>query len=229
MPLYEFMLEQSYAGQQIVNRWNYISDAVPAGQLGALLGLAGMGFTPLGATPAFGSETIAGILKAIQSSGATWVQAVAKNIYDPTDYYAYAFPAGTVSNLSSSDQMSPVVAIGMSTDRTRSDIRRGQKRFAGILEGFLEGQGYLSSATVTAWQGLADAMADINVVPSGESAMTFTPYVFGRKKTVDVDGKISYPYWPTAEEQTAHAMRINAWTVKNTMRTQGTRQFGRGA
>src|SRR3954469_19480152 len=103
MPQYEVTLEQQYFGQQIVSRWNYISDTIPAGQLGALLALVGMGFVPFDGTAAFGTETFAYGLRARQHNATSWVAAVGKNIHDPTDYYAYAFPAGTNSLNGGSD------------------------------------------------------------------------------------------------------------------------------
>lgn len=229
MPQYEVTLEQQFAGQQIVNRWNYISTEIPSGQLGALLALVGMGFMPLGAIEPFGPETLAGQLQARQAVAVHWVQAVGKNIHDPTDYYAYAFPANTTSSNGGSEATSPVIAVGYATNRSRADIRRGQKRFAGVTEGDTGDVGFLNSGALTAWQAIGDTMADVNLVPIGEGSVTFTPYVFGRKKTVDTEGKISYPYWPTDAEQLAHAMLITQWTLKPQIRTQGTRQYGRGA
>lgn len=229
MAQYEIMLEQKFAGQQIVNRWNYISGEIPAGQLGALLALVGMGFTPFTDVTPFDPDTVAGKLKALQAVAVNWVQAVAKNIFDPTDYYAYPFPAGTTSDNGGSEAESPVIAAGFATNRTRADVRRGQKRFAGLVEGQVGDVGVLTAGAVTAWQELGDTMADINLVPVDGSTVSFTPYVFGRKRTVDVDGKVSYPYWPTAAEQLAHSMLITQWTLKSQIRTQGTRQYGRGA
>jgi len=229
MPQYEITLEQKFAGQQIINRWNYISGEIPAGQLGALLALVGMGFTPFTDIEPFGPSTFAGIIQPIQAVAVNWVQAVAKNIFDPTDYYAYPFPAGTTSTNGGSEAESPVIAVGFATNRTRSDVRRGQKRFAGLVEGQVGDVGALTSGAVTAWQALGDSMADINLVPVAGSSVSFTPYVFGRKRTVALDGSVTYPYWPTEAEQLAHAMLITAWTVKPQVRTQGTRQYGSGA
>jgi len=229
MPQYEITLEQQFAGQQIINRWNYISDTIPAGQLGALLALVGMGFTPFTDIDPFGIETVAYGLQQLQAVAVNWVQAVGKNIHDPTDYYAYAFPAGTTSVNGGSEAESPVIAVGFATDRTRSDIRRGQKRFTGLTEGQVGDVGQLTAGAKTAWQAVGDTMADVNSITVAGSAVVFTPYVFGRKKTVDEDGNVTYPYWPTDAEQFAHAMRINQWTLKPQIRTQGTRQYGRGA
>jgi len=229
MPQYEITLEQSAYGNQVINRWNAIADAIPSGQLGAMLALGSMGFVDVGVIPAFDPASFAGLLQARQHAGVNWVQAVGKNIHDPTDYFAYAFPAGTHSSGLAGQGNSPVVAVGYATDRTRADVRRGQKRFVGIMESDVDDGGYLNTGALAAWQAIGDNMATPVTVTIGGSSVVFTPYVFGRKKTVDSDGKITYPYWPTDAEQLAHSMRINQWTLKNTVRTQTTRQYGRGA
>jgi len=229
MPLYEITLEQKLAGQQTINRFNYESGAIPSGSLGALLLIQALGFTVNDAIPAFDPSTVAGQLKALQAVAVNWIQVVCKNLYDPTDYYSYPFPAGTTSDNGSSEAESPVIAVGFATNRTRTDVRRGQKRFTGLTEGQVGDVGNLTPSALASWQAIGDNMAIDAVADTGADTVSFTPYVFGRKRTVDLDGKVSYPYWPDATQQMAHAMKILSWTVKPQVRTQGTRQYGRGA
>ena len=229
MPLYEITLEQEYAGQQVINRWNYLSGAIPDGVSGAFKALVGMGFTPDTDIEAFGPDTIAGKLKPSQNSGVSFVQAIAKNLYSVTDFYTYAFPPGT-NGTGGTDGESPTMAIGYTSDRTRSDIRRAQKRFAGVGEGLLGQAGKWETSVVAALQALGDTMADINVVPAGVGSVQFTPYVFGREK-YHPTGKTTwaYRYYATEEEQMEHIALITAWTLKPEVRTQTSRQYGRGS
>lgn len=229
MPLYEVTLEQSYFGQQIINKWNYDCSSVPSGQSGALLALVGMGFAPFTDIDPFGEETIGGLLKAGQSTSVTFVQAIAKNLYSVTDFYTYAFPPGTIGDNAGSNAMSPTTAYGFSTDRTRSDIRRGQKRFVGVCESDVGQGGVLLDATATYWQSVGDAMADLNVVPVDGSSVTFTPYVFGRLEYTTPSGKTAYKYYSTEVLQREHIARINQWNLKRQVRTQASRQYGRGS
>jgi len=227
MACYEIVLEQSYYGQQIVNRWNYVSGSIPSGQSGALLALAGMGFAPFGGDPILSGDTIGAILQSLQTAEVTFVQAIAKNLYSVTDFYTYAFPPDTNGTSGGSEGMSPAIAFGYTTDRTRSDIRRGQKRFVGIEESNVGGGGVILSAGT--FQTLGDAMADINVVNVEGAAVTFTPYVFGKKEYTTPTGKKAYEYWPDETQQLEHIARINAWTLKSTVRTQTSRQYSRGS
>lgn len=229
MPLYEITLEQQFAGQQIINRWNYQSDSIPDGISGAFKALVGMGFTPDTDIVAFGAGTVAADLQAIQSVGATFVQAIARRLYSDTDFYTYAFPPGTVG-AAGGDALSPTAAYGLTSDRTRADIRRAQKRFTGVAESASNSLGLISEAALALLQTLGDTMADINVVPAGGGAITFTPYVFGRQKYTPVGStKPAYRYYPTEADQLLHIAKITAWQAKNTTRTQTSRQYGRGS
>jgi len=229
MPLYEIVLEQSYAGQQCINRWNYQSGAAPEGVSGAFKALVGMGFTPDTDIEAFGAETIAGKLQALQSSDAIYVQAICRNLYSVTDFFTYAFPPGTTGGNTGVQGMSPTIAYGLTSDRTRSDIRRAQKRFTGVPETFVDSLGVIGAGVLTDLQTLGDTMADVNLVPAGVGSMSFTPYVFGREAYTAPSGKTAYKYYDTEAEQLDHIALITAFTPKPTVRTQVTRQYGRGA
>lgn len=229
MPMYEITLEQSYVGQQCINRWNYISDAPPAGVNGAFKALVGMGFTPDTDITAFGEGTVAALLQTIQSGGVTFVQAVARNLYSDTDFYTYSFPSAT-AGLGTGEAMSPALAYGFTSDRTNAGIRRAQKRFVGVTESTVGSGGIFTDAALTQIQLLGDAMGDINLAPTGAGSMTFTPYVFGRLK-YHPPGKTTwaYKYYETEAEQMEHIARINQFTAKRQVRTQTSRQYGRGA
>jgi hypothetical protein len=230
MSLYEITLEQSYFGQQVINRWNYQSSEIPDATSGAFKALVGMGFTPDTDIEAFGPETIAGQLQELQSSSIIFVQAIAKNLYSTTDFFTYAFPPGTNGTSASSVGESPTVAMGFTSDRTRSDIRRAQKRFAGVPEAAVAAGGVFESAYVALMQGLGDTMADLNLAPAGVGVITYTPYVFGREK-YHPPGKTTwaYKYYDTEAEQLEHIAVITAWNAKPQTRTQTSRQYGRGS
>lgn len=230
MALYEITLEQSYFGQQIINRWNYVSGAVPSGMSGAFKALVGMGFAPDTDIEAFGPDTVAGKLQPVQVADVLFVQAIAKNIYSVTDFYTYAFPPLTKGTQTGTQGLSPTSAAGFASDRTRSDIRRAQKRFVGVGENSVDSGGVLTADASNFYQQLGDTMADVNIVPAGVGSIQYTPYCFGRQKyVVEESGKDAYRYWPTEVEQEAHMAVITAWKVKPQVRTQTTRQYGRGS
>lgn len=230
MPLYEITLEQTYFGQQIINRWNYRSDEIPSGSSGAFLALVGMGFIADDDTPAFDNTTIAGLLSASQASAVTFVQAIAKNLYSVTDFHTYAFPPGTIGANASGSGLSPATAYGFTSDRTRSDIRRAQKRFVGVTEGVVEAGGVLSAGALEGLDDLGVRMGLINTATFDGVTTTFTPYVFGREAYTPVGStKTAYKYYDTEAEQLEHIAIITRFNPKAQTRTQVSRQYGRGS
>lgn len=230
MPLYEVTLEQSYFGQQCINRWNYQSGAIPEGSSGAYLALVGMGFIADDDTPAFDTTTIAGMLQPSQHSGVTFVQAIAKNLYSVTDFYTYAFPVGTIGGNAGGEGLSPTMAYGFTSDRTRSDIRRAQKRFVGVAENVVISGGGWTGAAAISLQDLGDRMGAVNTAEFDDVVTTFAPFVFGREK-YHPEGKTTwaYKYYDTLAEQLEHIAAITAFTLKPNVRTQTSRQYGRGS
>jgi hypothetical protein len=230
MPLYEITLEQQYFGQQCINRWNYQSGAIPEGQSGAYLAIVAMGFIEDDDTPAFDATTIAGLLQPSQHSSVIYVQVIAKNLYSVTDFYTYAFPPGTIGGNAGGEGLSPTMAYGFASNRTRSDIRRAQKRFVGVAENVVISGGGFTTAAADSLQALGDRMATINTATVDGDTSTFTPYVFGRQKYVVTEsGKDAYRYYPTEAEQLEHIAPITAFDFKDNVRTQTSRQYGRGA
>jgi hypothetical protein len=229
MALYEITLEQTYFGQQCINRWNYQSDTIPGGVSGAFKLCVGMGFAPDTDIDPWGDGTVGGELRPLQNVAVTFVQVIAKNLYSVTDFFTYAFPTGTHGQATGSDGLPPINAMGFTSDKTRSDIKRAQKRFVALSEGNVDAGGVLNPDFATQAQAIGDAMGDINVVPAGVGSITFTPYVFGREKYVAPSGNDAYRYYATEAEQLDHIARINEFTIKSTVRSQTSRQYGRGS
>lgn len=229
MPLYETTLEQTYFGQQVINRWNYRADSVPSGQSGAFLLTVAMGAIEDDDTPAFDDTTILGILKSLQSSSAVFVQMVTRNLYSVTDFYTYAFPANTTGDGTATAGMSPTTAYGYASDRTRSDIRRAQKRFVGVTEGNVDAGGVLAAAFLPFGEALGDAMGNPNSVTFEGVTTVFNPAVFGREMYTVPPAKPAYRYYETEAEQMEHIAPITQFTLKSTVRTQTSRQYGRGS
>lgn len=230
MPLYEVTLEQSYFGQQCINNFSYQSDTIASGTSGAYLAVVGMGAIADDDTAPFAAGTILGALQIMQSSAVTFVQMIAKNPYSNTDFFTYAFPSGTVGLNSAGQGLSPTQAFGFTSDKTRADVRRAQKRFVGLTEGDVNAGGLLTADFKTFAAVLATAMGNPNSVTEGGVTNVFTPYVFGLKKTVQAPPKKpKYALYPTEAEQLEHIAKINQYIVKEEVRTQTSRQYKRGS
>lgn len=227
--IYEVTLTEEYFGQTCVNRWNYLSTGTPVGITGAAALLRALGFIDTaGILP---SGTLGGSLQGYFPSDVKFLGVLSKAIREaPTDFFDYAYPAGTDGAVASSGTSSPTQAYGFFTSRVRTDVARGTKRLVGVLEENVGLGGEITDAFKTTLNGIASLMnATVNYTDDGNS-LTFAPIICGKEKyTVPVSGKDAYRYWPTISEQLEHTAQGIVWTPYAHVRTQVSRQYKHGA
>lgn len=231
MALLEATLLQTYFNQECVNRFYYQSVGEPAATTLSFLLTRGMG-----AIESAGVYDPARLLKKIglmQSSAVSFVTLTVKRLYSATDFYSLPF-ISPLSGSISGDSLSPTAAIGFRTNRTRSDIRRATKRFAGMTEANNDPGGVLASAFVTGVVNAVRLALGAPIIETDEAnTVTFTPVVLGKQRydpethLPDVNGR-AYRLYPTEAEQLTHVMSGIVWDNYSTVRTQTSRQYGRG-
>lgn len=226
--LMEVVLSQVYEGQQTVNRWNYVGSGTPAAVTMSFALISALGAIYDGAYP---TDSLLFKLHSLQSNAVTFEGVSARNIYSAVDFYETVFvPALTGAN--TGEAGSPALAYGFRTNRIRTDVARGMKRFAGVTESNMGAGG---SVDVTG-SGFTDLIAKMNEVLTYDdegNTLTFAPAVFGKEKyEVEVGGvptgRFAYRYFGTQSEQEDHIAQGIAWQAYDKVRTQVTRQFGRG-
>lgn len=228
MPLYEVTLESRYFDQQVINRWNYLGSGSGVSITGSAALVTAMGFIPTSGS--FVTGTIAGALQAVLSSELTFISILARCLYDnPTDFYDQSFPTGVVGGTTGTDSSSPVLAYGLRTNRTRSDIDRGTKRFAGVVDGAVTTGGDIDSAVLTALQTVADYMSDVLPYTVGGSTFSFAPIVVQKFMYTTPPAKKAYKYYETEADQLDHIMENIVWTPYDRIRSQVSRQYGHGS
>lgn len=227
MALYEVVLNLQYNEQKFINRWNYTMTGTPVGVTGSFACVQALGLNVVGSPPNFPVNTMGAAIQAILNEQTIFVQTIVKNIYDPMDFYDYAFLPNTVGGVAGVG-LSPVMAIGFNSNRVRTDIRRGQKRFGGVDGDFQGNVGQLSGTATIPCALVAQRMSESPSYTDGGNSLTFEPVIVSKQKTVLPDGTVKYEYYPTESLQAAHLAAGITWFVKTTMRTQGSRQYGRG-
>lgn len=226
--LYEVTLFSTYLGQRFVNRWNYISSGIPATVSGSF-GLArALGFLRDGGVyPA--NALFAGLRGLVSSSTVfTSVSVRAPRDYAPQDFYETPFIQPTIG-VQGGDPASPVLAFGFRTTRTRTDIRRATKRFGGVSEEAVAGGGNVTGDYVAIMATLATFMSATVSYNDEGNTITYSPAVCKKLRVVDpVDGSISYQYYPTLAQQEANLSVGFLWEPYSQIRSQVSRQYGRG-
>jgi len=226
MSLYEITLGTMYQQQLCVNRWNYETNSTPASVSGSFALASVFGGVLDEGNPIPGS--IIYQIGAMVVAAVEFTDIMVKNVYDPTDFYQT--PLG-INGTVTGDGLPPFAAFGFRTNRTRLDIRRGTKRIVGVPEG---GQNYgnLLGSSITASNAVAALMDNVLLYDDEGNDVVFNPVVVQREKVRLNPGvepaRWSYRYYDTLAEQEDHIMRSITWEAYGTVRSQTSRQYGRG-
>lgn len=227
MPIMELVVRGTYQGQETVNRWNYLSGGTPATvSLSFALAYA------FGLIPTLGVVnplSVFGRIIGLVNPQALFVESQVRDVYSVTDFYSVPYsPNLSGQNLLSGTATAPFNAFGFRTNRTRLDIRRATKRFAGVGEADVENGGTFS-ANVTGFLPLvAAAMSDVIEYDDEGNTITFSPIVVSKEKYVTPEGNDAYRYYPTEAAQLAEIATGIVWSEYSTVRSQVSRQYGRG-
>lgn len=228
MALLEIVLTQSYVGQTCINRWDYLVSGSAVGITNSAALVAAMGFVPTAGV--FPAGTIAAALQALQTDAVFYEGMLAKAIQgDPLDFYDYAFPTGVVGGAIGLETLPPFNAWGFRTNRVRSDIARGTKRFVGVSEAAVLSGGTFASGAQAAMQTLADRMTETLSYTVGGSTLSFVPVVVQKKEYTTPRGKKAYEFYTPLATQLDHLAAGVTWEIYPQVRSQVSRQFKHGA
>jgi len=225
MALYEVTLRGFYRSQQVINRFHYHNPVVGGATPNALGLLTLLGFIPIGEPPALPADTLFDSILALVNGGVGFSEVEARNMYSATDFYLAAYDPeipGTVAGV----ETSPVLAFGLRSNRTTLAVGRGFKRFTGVTEEDMLAGGDLASAAVARVTAVADQMsAVVGEFPQGD----YSPCVLAFHKYVAPSGRDAYRPWDTEAEQEEHMAVGVVWAGYPRVRTQTSRQYGRGS
>lgn len=223
--VYEVTLLTRYFGQACVNRWNYLGSGTPISTIPSFALLSAMGF--IDASGAMPTGTVGGLIQAQSPDELVFIQALARTVTDenPTNFFDYAYPAGTIGANSAGLAMSPIDAYGFRTNRVRTDIARGTKRFVGVTEGAVTSGGNIEPTVLTGLNTLAVAMtASLSYTTGGES-LAFAPVICKKLEYTTPSGKRGYKYYSTQALQQAQLAQGIVWQPYDTVRSQVSRQY----
>jgi hypothetical protein len=164
------------------------------------------------------------------SGGVIFENVQARNIYDVEDFYDTPVPSGVIGTQTGSNGMSSFDAYGFVSNRTRTDIRRGFKRFVGVVEGAVEGFGVINGTQMSLLESIASAMSATLVYDDEGTDISFIPCVVKKLKYTTPSGKTAYKYYPLAQKETQLGLISSpvVWTPYEDKRHQDSRQRGRG-
>lgn len=229
MAILEAVVNQQYSGQLAVNRFHYVSSGTPASVTLSFALLSAMGFIPdpPGSTT-FDEGTVADAMENIQNSSVRYLSAYARDLYSVTDFYEVPYPQ-TITGDRTGEASSPVLAVGFFSNRVRTDVRRGMKRFVGVSESDVGSGGYWETAFNASLELMAGALGDTLTYDDEGNTLTFVPAILGFEEYETPSGKRAYKKWADPAVQLTHTAQGVAWQAYPAVRTQVSRQYGRGA
>lgn len=234
MALYEVVLTTEFMGQECINRWNYVSTGTPAavsGSFGLVYALGGI-YNPDGIPSGWDANKLMSKLASNLAGLARFVGITAKNVYDVFDFYDTPFIPELVG-ANTGTAASPALAFGWTTSKVRADVRRGQKRITGVTEGQMDTGGSIGVGSGSWMATIAEEMSAVQVYDDEGNAITYTPAICGKLKyetpaSTPTKRKYAYKYYPDLTAQLEHTAVGVTWTPKPFVRTQTSRQYGRG-
>jgi len=224
MALLEVAVFQTLRGQEVVNRWNYRCESVPAVVTRSFALAGAMGFVP-GFDP--GTPNFYDQWRGSTAQELVFNEIQIKDLYSPTDFYVQPL---TVSNTgdTAGETLPPFNAFGFKTSRVRTDIRRGYKRLAGVLEAQVASGGLLTAGVVSGLTTFAATMAATLSYDDEGNTLSFNPVILGLEKYTTPAGNPAYRPYATEAGQLEHIAQGFTWQVYPQVRSQVSRQYGRG-
>lgn len=229
--LIEIVMQGILFGQETITRWNYLFSG-SAQPNGFAFGLAkAMGFVLSGSPPAVDSGTILEVLHL--GLGVNWSlsQVIARDVYNPLDFVDIPYTPPFASTNGSGLGEPPYTSYGFRTNRTRLDIGRGYKRIPGVQSGEVLAGGVIDGTFLTGTLAtLASLMSDTLTYTDGALVASYQPCVVQKKKPAESPVTVSSTYYPTYDLQVpAHVMTGITWEAYTQVRTQSSRQYGKGS
>ena len=234
MPLHEVVVRTSYFNQECINRYNYVSTGTPAAVTSSF-GLAfAMGYILTVGESLFDVGTLARAIQGAQVEAVEYVDILVKDVYDPVNFYTTAFPAGVNGeDTTTGVAMSPASAYGFRSARSRLDIRRGFKRYVGASEGTVQSGGQIATSFLTGGLGtIADRLGDTLTYDDEGNTLSYAPVIVKKFPYTTPSGRTAYRYATDADggesAQLAQVAGADVWQPYTQIRTQVSRQYGRG-
>jgi hypothetical protein len=228
MACYVVTLRETYAGQQCINRFPFVSTVEPTGIIGSLALLTLLGAVDIVAG-AFPVDTLLYAIQNIQAAEVTFDEIECRNLYDVTDFYVVPFVGDISGGTAVGAAMSPTMAYGFFSNRLRTDIHRGTKRFVGANDTFVGEGGIIQGDGVTAAVALAAALSAVQNPDNTDAQGTYNPTVFGYQAYTAPSGRRAYKPRDTEAEQLGSAAIGVTWDYYSFVRTQASRQYGHGS
>jgi len=221
--LFEALIRQSYLGKQALNRFHFNSSGTPASVSLSFALASALGGVPDPITGEFDAGTVMRGFADVQSISVVYTELTVEALYDVEDFYAIPYPSSQ-HGLAAGTAMARYEAYPLRSNRVRTDVRRGFKRIAGVVEELVGVGGEIAPAQLEVLQDLADTLSAPLTYDDEGNTLTFTVAVLSFDEYTTPSGKPAYRPYPTLSEQLDHAALGVVWSAQPNTTTQNTRK-----
>jgi hypothetical protein len=222
--LLEIVLSYTYNTKPCINRWNYVTNSIPAAvsySFGLVSAFGGIVDSP---STDFPADTLMKALQNALYTGVIFQNIQARNIYSVTDFYDTPIPSGVTGEDASGQGMNGFETYGFVSSRVRTDIRRGTKRFSGATEAQVGEFGVITPSMLTVLEGIATLMTGEMVYDDETNVLSYLPCIVSKESYVTPSGRTAYKYYEDKEEQLEHIATSISWTPYDNTRSQTSRK-----
>lgn len=230
----EVTLQCRWLNQTTINVFNFLWDGIGAspGTLSAAL-MFQLGWSAWNNDDLeYPAGSFAASLQNLTSTGLQFELVTVKDVYSETDFYEWLFPfvGGSAAGQQGTATAAPFLSFGFRSSKTKTTIKRGAKRFPGVVSGQLGAGGTWIPDTLADMAQLAAAMSAILTGPAETNFFSTickkerVPVMSGGEPT----GTFKYQYFADPLVQIANSAFPVVWDNITTQRSQTSRQFGRG-
>lgn len=224
MALMELTMRSTISGQLQINRFNYLSTGTPAA-VSLSFALATAFFGGSGSAPP--ASSVVGELLDIVTNEWQLTEIEAKAVYSTTDFFTRPFLVPVVGEQTGTS-LSPLTTYGFRTNRVRSDIGRGTKRFSGVTAAGIADGGIIGAGFMPQVQDVAEAMSAVLEYDDEGNTITFSPCIVQKQEYTTPKGNKAYRYYASEATQLTHVASGILWEAYPQVRSQVSRQYGRG-
>lgn len=220
--------------QETMNVFNYHYDGVasdPGGLASLLLNGLGWPLWDVG-SGSYPDTSVAEAWRLAVNGQFTFELITVRNVYSRTDFVEWLFPiAGAArTGAEGGEATSPALTYAFKSSKALADIKRGARRIAGASEPRIEAGGVISVAGLALLNELASTFS--SALPAfGDQ---FVSCICKKEKLPVLNpdgtpkGRFKYEYFTDIEEQLDNTAFPISWGAVSTIRTQTSRQYGRG-
>jgi len=227
--LYQVTLRQTYFNQAVINVFHYNSAGTPAAVAGSFALAYAFGVIQDGEPPIYPLNTVFDALRHLQNGSVTYDELEVAALYSDADFFIQPLIAGTTGLASSGDAASPVLSYGFYSNRVLRSVRRGFKRLAGVGEGWMGNGGVVAGDGISQTANVAAALGTVLPYDDLGNSLSFAPVVLSYEKYTTDSGKTAYRPYATLAEQLQHMATGILYTPYAEIRSQTSRQYGKGS